>query len=211
MSERPPHSHEEQPAEAERDVSHEPHPRQLNPRIYVTRGLPMRAELTDGLWLDMAREARDIRAEMFSALHADDAHTGSPLYIWDYRDFGAFNIQTGAIGLEGVDSIDLLAQIARGIREHGPAYAAWAKYNEDDPRLFDQFPAAFLGQHESLAAFMRGQLQQMGYEAVLDQAMPEEIRPFVAIDYQTLANELFGDGIVVIPAEGGVWIFNTRA
>lgn len=57
------------------------------------------------------------------------------LYIWDHRGFGAFVVTTGAIGLEGTDSIELLAQVARGIKEHGLAYAVWASVHDDDPNL----------------------------------------------------------------------------
>lgn len=211
MSERLPHSHGEHPPQLERAVSHEPEPRQLNPRIYVTRGLPLRTELTAGLWLDMARSPRDIEAEMYSAL-TDEEHAGNPLYIWDYRDYGAFDVTTGAIGLEGVDSIDTLSEIAIGIKEYGPAFAAWAKYNDDDRQPLYHFARAYKGHYESAAAFIREQLRPMAYEAILDRAMPQEIRPFVAVDYQAVAAQLEADGVIVpLPAENGVWIFSIQA
>jgi antirestriction protein len=185
---------------------------QINPRIYVTRGLPLRAELTDGTWLDMARDPRTIAAEMYAVLTGDEATEGDPLYIWDYDGFGAFSITTGAIGLEGVDSIELLAQVARGIKDHGPAYAAWAEAHEDDPHLFDLFATAYRGHHESMAAYVRQLFAPLGIEDRLKQAVSASLEDFVFVDYAAIGEEILREGdIVVFPAEGGgVWIFDER-
>ncbi|WP_280448634.1 antirestriction protein ArdA [Nocardia brasiliensis] len=185
----------------------------LNPRIYVTRGLPLRAELTDGTWVDMARDPQTIRAEMFAVLAADEATEGSPLYIWDHDGFGAFDVTTGAIGLEGVDSIELLAQVARGIKEHGPEYAAYASAHEDELRLFDNFAAVYKGHHESLAAYARQLFEPLKIEEMLKRAVPEVLKGFAYIDYVAIGEEMLrGGDIAAIPAEGGgVWIFEERA
>ncbi len=121
-----------EPAPGEQESSHEaePHP---SPRIYVTAGLPLRAELTDGTWLDMAQEPGDIYEDMYTVLGDPQESAVDRFYIWDHKGFGAFGVTTGALGLEGTDSIELLAQVARGIAEHGPAFAVWASVHEEDP------------------------------------------------------------------------------
>ncbi|MBF6259856.1 antirestriction protein ArdA [Nocardia farcinica] len=204
------YQHDGDPAESETETSREQ--QQLNPRIYVTKGLPLRAELTTGTWLDMARDPREIYAEMYAVLE-DEASDGERLYIWDYRDFGAFTVTTGAIGLEGVDSIELLAQVARGIAEHGPAYAVWADVHEDDPHLFDHFVNAYKGQHETMAAYVRQMFEPLKIEATLRQVVPAGLENFVYIDYGAVGEEMLREGdIVAFPAEdGGVWIFDEKS
>ncbi|WP_081879814.1 antirestriction protein ArdA [Nocardia sp. NRRL WC-3656] len=211
-----PHAHNDyQPdidAQGYEESSREQPPR-LNPRIYVTRGLPLRAELTDGTWLDMARDPATIATELYAVLGDDEAHAGAPLYIWDYQDFGAFDVRTGAIGLEGTDSIELLSQVAHGLTEHGPAYAAWAKFNEDDPRLFDHFERAYQGHYESVDGYVRHLLAPLGLDEVLKDALPDQLKHLAYIDYEAIGEQLLAqDDIVAVPAEGGgVWIFDERA
>ncbi|WP_280410273.1 antirestriction protein ArdA [Nocardia brasiliensis] len=216
MNERFPNTNEHQPddksAPAEAEPNHERDAR-LNPRIYVTRGLPLRAELTEGAWFDMARDPLAIQAELYSVFGEDETYDREGLYIWDYRDFGGFDVTTGAIGLEGVHSIELLAQVARGVAEYGPAFAVWASAHEDDPRLFDHFASAYQGHHESMAAYVRQLFKPLGVEELLAQAAPEGLQDYVRLDYEGIGEEMLREGdVVAFPADGGgVWVFDERA
>ncbi|WP_280328842.1 antirestriction protein ArdA [Nocardia wallacei] len=203
---------EAQPPAAETDQAHERTP-QLNPRIYVTAGLPLRAELTRGSWFDMARDANAVRADLYAVFGDHNALEPEGLYIWNYDDFADFQVTTGAIDLEEVQSIELLAQVARGIAEHGPAFAAWASAHEDDPRLFDHFATAYEGHYDSLASYVREQFRPADYDEILDRTLPAEIRPYASIDYEAIGEEWQRDmDMVVFPATGGgVWIFDERA
>lgn len=204
---------ERQPTANEHEASREGE-RRPNPRIYVTQGLPLRAELTAGTWLDMARDPDAIYAEMYAVLGPEDEYRETDrLYIWDYHGFGSFNVTTGAIGLEGVDSIELLSKIARGIAEYGPAYAAWADAHDDDPRLFDHFTTAYKGHHENMAAYVRQLFEPLRIDEMLKRAVPTALEKFVYVDYAAIGQEMLRDGdLVAIPAEGGgVWVFDERA
>ncbi|WP_157187318.1 antirestriction protein ArdA [Nocardia vinacea] len=198
------------PGDMEANQEHEP---RSNPRIYVTSGLPLRAELTTGTWLDMARSPEDIHAEMFAVFGDDETYEADRLYIWDYHGFGAFEVTTGAIGLEGVDSIELLAQVAQGIAEHGPAYAAYASAHEDDLRRLDQFERAYQGHYESPEAYARELLAPLRLDDALKPLLPASIRDFDCIDYDGIGQGLLAqDDIVVFTADdGGVWVFNESA
>ncbi|MBF6546977.1 antirestriction protein ArdA [Nocardia brasiliensis] len=201
---------ESAPPKAEPNRERDP---RLNPRIYVTRGLPLRAELTDGAWFDMARDPLTIRAELYSIFADEETYDHEGLYIWDHQDFGGFGVTTGAIGLEGVHSIELLAQVARGVAEHGPAFALWASVHEDDPRLFDHFASAYQGHHQSMAAYVRQLFKPLGIEELLAQAAPEGLQNYVCLDYGGIGEEMLREGdVVAFPADGGgVWIFDERA
>jgi Antirestriction protein (ArdA) len=183
------------------------------PRIYVTAGLPLRAELTRGTWLEMARDPDYIYAELHAVLGEPYEHDADRFYIWDHQGFGAFNVSTGAIGLDDVHSIELLSKVANGVVDHGPAYAAWASAHEDDPRLFDHFATAYKGHHESMAAYVRQLFEPLKIEAKLKQTVPQTLADFVYVDYAAIGEEMLQDGdIVAFPADGsGVWIFDERA
>ncbi|MGV9676426.1 antirestriction protein ArdA [Nocardia sp. NPDC003482] len=186
--------------------------RQLNPRIYVTKGLPLRAELTDGTWLDMARDPATISAELYAVLGDKEGHVGTPLYIWDHHDFAGFPVTTGPLGMEGTHSIELLAQVARGIAEHGPAFAAWAAAHEEEPHMLAGFATAYEGHFDSLADYVREQFRPADYDEILDRVLPTEIRPFASIDYEAIGNRWQQEmDLVVFPATGGgVWVFDER-
>ncbi len=206
------HQPEGQPAPDDTEASREEAPRP-NPRIYVTKGLPLRAELTTGTWLDMAREPEAIHAEMYSVFGEDETYDADRLYIWDHRGFGAFVVTTGALGLEGTDTIELLAQVARGIKEHGLAYAVWASVHDDDPRLFDHFATAYKGHYESTAAYVRQLFEPLHIEDMLKRAVPKALEALVQVDYKAIGEEMLREGdIVEIPADGGgVWMYEERA
>ncbi|MFF0493957.1 antirestriction protein ArdA [Nocardia sp. NPDC004068] len=197
-------------AESTVDSEHnqEQEPR-LNPRIYVTAGLPLRAELTKGTWLAMARDPGVVRAELFAVLGEPLDHGIDRFYIWDDQDFGDFDVTTGAIGLEDVHSLELLSQVARGIAQHGPAFAAWASRYEDEPAQFDRFAAAYKGRYENIADYARQMVTPLNLEDRLSGALPSGLDEFVRIDYEAMGRQMAHDtDLVIIPAaDGGVWVF----
>ncbi|MFI9504780.1 antirestriction protein ArdA [Nocardia sp. NPDC052566] len=205
------HQTDDKSASPEVESAREQEP-QLNPRIYVTRGLPLRAELTDGAWFNMARDPITIRAELYSVFAEEETYDREGLYIWDHQDFAGFGVTTGAIGLEGVHSIELLSQVARGVAEYGPAFAAWADAHEDDPHLFDRFASAYQGHYDSMAAYVRQLFKPLRIEELLAQAAPEGLQNYVLLDYEGIGEEMLQEGdVVAYPANhGGVWIFDEQ-
>ncbi|BDT94162.1 hypothetical protein IFM12275_41380 [Nocardia sputorum] len=183
------------------------------PRIYVTAGLPLRAELTRGTWLEMARDPDYIYTELYTVLGEPYEHDADRFYIWDHQGFGAFDVSTGAIGLDDVHSVELLSKVANGIVDHGPAFAAWASAHEDDPAQFDRFTAAYKGHYEDLAAYTRHVMAPLNLEDRLVGALPSGLEVFAFIDYDAMGQQLVRDtDLVVFPATGGgVWIFDERA
>lgn len=83
-------------------------------------------------------------------------------------------------------SIELVSTIARGVAEHGHAFAASADLTEGAPEHY-----------ASLAAYAQQLMQEMGYEALLDTTLPEDLRQHVHIDY-AVAQGLFRDGHVQV-------------
>ncbi|WP_216896141.1 antirestriction protein ArdA [Nocardia alni] len=196
----------------EAETSYEQDPLRY-PRIYVTAGLPLRAELTKGTWLDMARDPDYISAELYAVLGEPVEHGADRFYIWNAEGFGVFDVSTGAIGLDDVHSLELLSKVANGIVDFGPAFAAWASVYEDDPTQFNRFERAYKGHFESMADYVRQLFKPLQVEDLLRQAAPEGLQEYVYVDYAAVGEEMAGErDIVAFPADGGgVWVFEEGA
>ncbi|MBF6446623.1 antirestriction protein ArdA [Nocardia elegans] len=203
---------DDEPTYREAEIDHEQDPPRY-PRIYVTRGLPLRAELTDGAWIDMARDPKSIHAELYSMFGEQEVYDREGLYIWDYQGYASFRPTTGPLGLEGVHSIELLTQVAQGIIDYGPAFSAWASAHEDDPSQFGRFERAYQGHYESIGGYVRQLLAPLGLDEVLRDAFPDQLKHLAYIDYEAIGEQLLAqDDIIAFPADGGgVWIFDEKA
>ena len=175
---------------------------QLAPRIYVASLSDYNNGRLHGRWLDAARDSAAIRAEI-QAMLAESSDPGAEEWaIHDYDEFGSWQV-------DEFDSIELVSRIARGIQQHGPAFAAWADVNEGEPERFDDFEAAYLGHYESAETYCYQQAEDFGYHAELEK-LPVSLQSYVHIDYAAMARDLDAGGdLYVYPApDGGVWLFD---
>lgn len=108
--------------------------------------------------------------------------------------------------------------IAEGIQRHGPAFAAWVDLVDEttppgtlDHHLLTQFEDHYLGSYMTTQEWAQEEAEALGLEDTLDHALPEALRWYVTIDYDTLARdlELSGDITAVPNPEGGVWVFRS--
>ena len=99
---------------------------------------------------------------------------------WAIHDYEGF----GALRLDEFESLAAVAKIARGIAEHGPAFAAWAAHVGTDSEALDDFEEAYMGEWESEAAFAEEMLNDMGQLEEIMRAVPEHLAPYVQIDYE---------------------------
>ncbi|MFH5232455.1 antirestriction protein ArdA [Antrihabitans spumae] len=198
-------------ANPEREVHRETEPTPT-PRIYVACLSAYNNGYLHGVWLDAARDADDIHTDIQAMLatspmhRPDQGEIAEEFAIHDYDEFGPVQIHE-------YDSISLVARIARGVAEHGYAFAAWADVHESDPELFDHFETAFLGRYDSLQDYADQLIDDLGYQSELDKHVPANLRPYVRIDTEALARDLYleGDINAYETGDGGVWLFDERA
>lgn len=178
-----------------------------SPQIWVGSLSDYNNGILYGDWIDAARDATEVHADIQTMLVASPwaARSGEVAEEWgifDYEGFGPASVQQH-------DSIDAVARVARGIAEHGLAFAAWASITEDDDTL-DSFEDAYLGHYDSAEGYVEQLIDDLGYEQLLDDAIPESLRPYVQIDIAGLARDMqIGGDISSVPADdGGVWIFH---
>ncbi len=102
--------------------------------------------------------------------------------ISDYENFGPYKPGEQ-------ESVRYVTAVARGIAEHGPAFAAWADVMEDE-EYFEQFADAYLGEFDSLEAYVEQLMEDLGCNQLIDETLPEHIRRYVEINVAGLAQDL---------------------
>jgi antirestriction protein len=176
--------------------------RRAQPRIYV-------ASLTDynegrlyGAWLDAAQNEKELARCIQEMLARSPSPGAEEWAIHDYEGFGA-------LCLGEFESLASVARLAKGIAEHGPAFAAWAAHVGSDSEALDEFDDAYLGEWESAAEFAEEMLADAGEVEALMRAVPEHLAPYVQIDYAGFAQGLVAGGELATleNPDGGVYVF----
>lgn len=179
----------------------------IQPRIWVASLSDYNNGRLHGAWIDAAQEEADLQAEIDAMLAASPltAETGEPAEEWAIHDADGF----GPLPIDEHDSLHWISLVAKGIAEHGPAFAAWVAVlpNEEHAALFNE---AYLGHFDDLHTYIEQRVNDLCYDRILDQVVPPSIRPYVKIDITATANDLLLHGdLEALPApDGGVWIFN---
>ncbi len=174
------------------------------PRIWVGSLSDYNNGQLYGAWIDAAREPQAIEADIQAMLAGSPwtARTGEPAEEWGVLDFDNF----GACRIDQHETLDWISAVARGIAQHGLAFAAWADVVEE-PALLAGFDEAYLGHYDSLHTYVEQLINDLGYDELLDRVVPTSLRPYVKIDIAATAQDL-GTDLHALPAtEGGVWIF----
>jgi antirestriction protein len=201
MHENPTEPSNEESAASEQAVERERPPRPA-PQIYVASLADYNDGILHGKWIDAAREPWEIQADINDILDSSRQPDAEEWAIHDYEQFGSCRIQE-------YDSIELVSRIARGIAEHGYAFAAWAEVHESEPDRFDDFHAAYLGHYDSLQGYAEQLADDFGYTAAIG-TLPQSMQPYVTVDTAAMARELelSGDVYVAPDPSGGVWLFD---
>ncbi len=123
--------------------------------------------------------------------------------IHDYENFGPLK-------LGEYESIETVARFARGISEHGVAYAHWAALvDERSPEALGHFEDAYRGHFDSLVDYAAQLFDDFGYNDLIETIVPEHLRPYVRIDIEAFARDLELSGSVTTSeGDGGVYVFD---
>jgi antirestriction protein len=174
------------------------------PQVYVASLSDYNDGRLHGTWVDAAQEPDDLHEEVTRMLARSTITAAEEFAIHDYEGFGPLR-------LSEYESLDTVALIARGIHEHGPAFAHWAALvGTSDPELLDSFEDHYEGHAESVEAYAEQLLEDMGFGSDFDLAgqLPASLQPYVRFDVEGFARdlELSGD-IMTSEGDGGVYVF----
>jgi antirestriction protein len=178
----------------------------LQPRIWVGSWLDYNNGVLYGEWLAADREQGEIAADIAQMLAASPTgrSTGEVAEEWGIFDFDNF----GSLRIEEQDNLGWISHVARGIVEHGAAYAAWAALTPPEEADHD-FEHSYRGHYPSAEDYVAELIDESGYNEALDKAVPQSLRPYVQIDTEMLARDMEIEGAFtsVESDEGGTWIF----
>lgn len=146
MNERQP-----QPNPGEQPDHETSHERQSTrtPRVWIGSLADYNNGTLHGDWVDAAVDEEDLIVAAQRILATSEEPDAEEYAIFDYDDFGDFKV-------DQYEHLDLVAKVARGIQEHGDAFAAWAQLHDADRDRLDTFEDSYLGEYDSPEDWARG-------------------------------------------------------
>ncbi len=175
------------------------------PRIWVASLADYGAGRLHGVWMDATCETDDLQAATRFMLRGSREETAEEWGIFDHEGFQGYEVGE-------YESLETVSRIAKGIAEHGEAYAAWVSYVGERSEEFlsdERFQDHYLGQWDSTEVYVENLLEECGDYEHLDR-LPEHLKPYIKIDTEMMARDYESELYVVECQEGGVFIFDTR-
>lgn len=194
------------------DHHEQPHPgedherqreQQYHPRIWLASLADYNAGRLHGRWVDATQDPDDLEADAQEILATSHEPAAEEYAIFDYDEFGSYRVQE-------YDRLEDVSLIARGIAEYGDVFAVWAELHDGDPAMMASFDDAYLGTYDSAEQWAEQLLDDEGITALIDKAVPEDIRPYVSINYEAWAHDAQLSGSIHIEdlPDGRVVVFD---
>jgi antirestriction protein len=200
MTEHQPEPNPDRDQETQRHESeHQP---DVPPMIWVASLADYVNGRLHGAWIDPAVDDDELHSSVQAMLQRSSEPNAEEHAIFDFEGFNPW--QPGEY-----TPLELVAKVARGIRDHGTPYAVWTDLVSGDLEQLDQFTDAYFGHYESPEAWAEEMATDLGLEADLDKAIPATWRPYVRVDYEGLARDcrLSGDVTFEERPDGSVDVF----
>jgi len=196
--------HEKEPEDNEhQDDREQPErDRKAQPRVYIASLADYNDGRLYGDWIDADQDENELERAIKEMLARSPIPGAEEWAIHDYEGFGPLR-------LDEFESLAAVARIAKGIGEHGPAFAAWAAHVGTDSEALDEFEDAYMGEWESAVAFAEEMLDDMGHIDEIMRNVPEHLAPYVQIDYRGFVSDLVRNGELATleKPDGGIYVF----
>lgn len=152
------------------------------PRIYVASLADYNAGRLHGAWIDCDKDADDIQAEIDAMLAESPAQKcGDVAEEFAIHDYDCFC----GIKLHEYDAIEVVAELAAAIIEHGEAFALYVEMVGAEYATLEGFQEAYQGVYESEVDFAYYLVKEHG----LLQGAPDALCQY--FDYRKYARDLF--------------------
>jgi antirestriction protein len=171
------------------------------PRIYVASLADYNAGELLGTWIDANQEPEALHSAIEVMLAESQEEVAEEWAIHDYEGFGPFQ-------LHEYETMHVVSAVAKGIAEHGTAFAAYVSWAGTDEEALRAFEDCYLGTWPSLAAYARELPESFGWEAKLRE-LPEDMQQYVSIDYDGLAR-LAETAMNIIEYDNAIYVFSER-
>jgi len=174
-----------------------------HPRIYVADLAAYTNGRLHGVWLDATRDVAELWNEVQAMLARSPVPDAEEIAIHDHEDFTGYPLGEH-------ESLAFVSRLARGIVEHGQAFAAYADWNrQGDPDL-ERFSEAHEGTYPTREAWAEEVANEVFEWPRQHEAIIEPLRPHVSLNLASLALELEQHRHVV-EGDEGVYVFNPDA
>ena len=159
--------------EREREERNSEQNREVTPKVWIASLSDYNAGNLHGAWVVADQEPEGIWEGINEVLHSSPQPLAEEWAVFDYEGFGP-------VRLSEYESVERLSRLGRGIGEHGEAFAVFANFLDvDEDELLQSFEDSYLGHFESAGAYVEDYLDDVGIERILDEAIPESLRPYV--------------------------------
>jgi antirestriction protein len=176
-----------------------------HPEIWVGSLSDYNAGHLHGVWLDATLDADELHAAVqFMLRNGYDRHA-EEWAIMDHSDFCGADISE-------YESLETVSRIAKGVAEHGEAFAKWCGYlgTTDMDEVERTFSDAFRGKYENTEAYVEQILEETEAYRYLDDIPDEELRRYAKYDTEQMATDYEIELYVVEAENGGVLVFDPR-
>lgn len=179
-------------------------PSGITPRVWVGSLAEYVNGDLHGTWFDATREPADLELAAKHMLRLGRTHTAEEWFIADYDGFGGAE-------LGEYESFETISRIAKGIAEHGEAFAHWAAYvGSESTDEIERFEDHYLGEWESFEAYVSDYLEESDFYRFLEY-VPEDMRGYVEVNVAQIARDWAADYHVIELQNGRTGVFDTRA
>lgn len=146
------------------------------PEIYVADLAAYNDGKMHGAWIDATQDVEDIEEEIKKMLKESPMENAEEWEIHDSEGFG--DVKTKKM------SLDEISRLAKGIEEHGEAFAAFFENTYDIDEAESEFEEAYEGEYSSEEDFAYELMNEI-YD------IPEFLKSY--IDYEKVARDLMMD------------------
>lgn len=157
------------------------------PKIWIGCLAAYNAGKLHGEWVDAAVDEDEIWEAQRRVLRTSPEPGAEEHFIADHEGFAPYRVGE-------YDGLTQVAQVARLIEEHGPAFAAWLANDEsvltdaDDQELEEGFRDSYRGEWESERAFAEEEVEQLGLPGV--GFVYKQASAHFAVEYEPCLDEL---------------------
>lgn len=169
-------THHEHPGD-----DHERH-HAYQPRIWLASLADYTAGILHGEWVDATQDPDELEAAVQRLLASSKVPDAEEYAIFDYDDFAGFHVGESEL-------LDIVSTVAKGIAEYGAPYAAYAEIHEADPAMLAAFSDSYVGTYDSPEQWAEELLGDEGILQLLADTVPEDVRPYVHLDYEAWARD----------------------
>jgi antirestriction protein len=171
------------------------------PRVHVIDIVSQQHGSPYGAWVDADQEADELQASIAAILDGSPTPEATGWAIDAAEGFAG-------LALHGFTDVELITTLARGVAEHGAAYAAWVGITGTDDRdLLDRFIDFYVGSYDSPEAWAHEVTEDMEWPRQLDNLLDPMLRRYVTIDYVRFARESSQSWDVIQGTDGRTHVF----